>query len=202
MLLLALLVGQSGSSLPGFGDLPLYQNASRFLVGAQAFVSFSSASAHGARGQNLTGHVSPAPEALCNCACFALPDMAYCQNTAKTTVGVSTFAYNSAFDGRWTGRALRYFAGGSPGAEAGRFYTSFLESARLPDGPGGAIYFEVAYTADVVAPGERSAELVRGHTGAVDCAAHALCDVQCAGVAQYEAWRKGCSTLAGAQATS
>ena len=201
LLLLLLLLGASSptsATLPGFGDPALYQNASAALVGAQAFLSFSSASAQGPRGFNVTGHSAPGPEALCNCACFALDDFAYCQNTAKTTVGVSTFAY-SPFSERWEGKALRYFAAGTPGDAAGRIGNSFLESAVLPDGPGGAIYLEVAYVGDVDNDAARcetevcrSAELIRGHTTPVSCTYHTLCDAQCAGVAQYEAWRKGC----------
>ena len=203
-LVLPLIVGlvsmARADPLRGFGDLQLYRNASSQLVGAQAFVSFSSASAHGPLGQSISGHAAPAPEALCNCACFALDDFAWCQNTAKTTVGVSTFSY-SPFARRWEGRALRYFAEGSAGDLAGRGGNSFVETAVLPDGPGGAVYFEVAYVGDTsndtVACGTqrpcRSAELVRGFTTAVDCAHAALCDAQCAGVAQYDEWRKNCS---------
>ena len=87
-LVLPLIVGlvaiARADPLRGFGDLQLYRNASSQLVGAQAFVSFSSASAHGPLGQSISGHAAPAPEALCNCACFALDDFAWCQNTAKT----------------------------------------------------------------------------------------------------------------------
>ena len=204
MLLLIGLLSSSASPLPGFDDLALYQNVTTRFVGAQAFVSFSSASAHGPHGSSVSGHTAPAPEALCNCACFALPDLVYCQNTAKTTVGISTFAFGSVSGASsgWTGRALRYFADGSAGAVAGRFYTSFLEAAVLPEGPGGPIYFEVAYTADTTASSAsglrgdqptRSAEVVRGYTGPVDCAAAPLCNTQCAGVAQYETWRQGCA---------
>ena len=144
-------------------------------------------------------------------------------------MGIATFAFNGlpSLDGRWHGRALRYFSAGSAGAAAGRLGTNFLERALLPDGPGGALLFEVAYTSDVTADrtagkergtgtaagsvasaviggGEgagtsgqqqeqrRSVELVRGLTTPVSCAAAPLCDVQCAGVAQYEAWRDGC----------
>ena len=75
--------GGAETGLPGFADFALYDNASRYLVGAQAFVSFSSAAAHGAAGGNVTGHGLTQPEALCNCACYALDNFAYCQNTVR-----------------------------------------------------------------------------------------------------------------------
>ena len=81
----------------------------------------------------VTGHGLVAPEALCNCACFPLDDFVYCQNTARTTVGVSTF-YFSPFTQRWEAKALRYFKENSSGLAAGRAHTSFLEQAVLPDG--------------------------------------------------------------------
>ena len=81
---------QAASPIPGWDDLPLYQNASRYFVGAQSFISFSSASAHGPAGTNVTGHIAPAPEALCNCACFALPDLVYGRQCCGGRVTVLT----------------------------------------------------------------------------------------------------------------
>ena len=89
-------------------------------------------------GTNVTGHDLLAPEAFCNCACFGAENFAYCQNTAHTTVGIATYAF-SPFEQRWEARALRYFRAGSPGVEAGRIATNFVEDAILPEGPGGAI---------------------------------------------------------------
>ena len=190
----------------GFADRALYQNASALFVGAQAIESFSSASVHGPSGGSIKGHGLPAPEALCNCACYAEDNFAYCRNTAKTTVGVSTFAWNpfSSGGGRWEGRALRYFTAGSAGIQDGRVATNFLEQAVLPSGPGGPVFFEVAYTGDVAADEAastppRSAEMVRGFTGAVSCDAAPLCDAQCAGYLQYADWRAGCAKPRGAR---
>ena len=199
-LVIALAAAAASPAPAGFDDLELYANASKHFVGAQRFLSFSSASAHGSDGQVVDGHGLPAPEAFCACACHGQDNFVYCQNTAKTTVGISTFWLESV-DGldkevRWRGRGLRYFSAGSEGSKSGRTRTSFTETARLPDGPGGAIFFEVAYMNDdytSTSPHSRSAELVRGRTAPVSCDAHALCDQQCSGVAQYEAWRKGCA---------
>lgn len=182
--------------LSGFDDLPRYSNASTLLVGAAPIRTFSSASASGGNGSHINGHGLPAPEALCNCACFAAANFVWCQNTARTTVGVSTYHYDP-FSLRWEGRALRYFTSSSHGATAGRDGTNFLERAVLPEGPGGAVYFDVAYTGDLTADGTRSAELVRGATGPVSCEAAPLCNAQCAGVAQYQKWRHGCSPPSG-----
>jgi hypothetical protein len=191
------------SALKGFDDMARYQNATTLLVGAASIVSFSSASASGPTGATINGHGLPAPEALCNCACFAADNFAYCQNTAKTTVGISTFSYDP-FSERWESRALRYFAAGSPGADANRTRTNFLERAVLPDGPGGAMFFEVAYTDDSTEADSsvRSAELVRGATSPIDCAAASLCDRQCGGVEQYAAWRAGCGPGGGSHGSS
>lgn len=180
-------------SYPGFDDLARYKNASLFLVGAFQIETFSSASAAGPDGANVHGHGLPAPEALCHCSCDALANMAYCRDTAKTTVGVATF-YWDAFDDRWAGRSLRYFADGTAGAEAGRRRTSFLSRSVLPDGPGGPMLFDVAYAEDQTADASaRSAEVVRGSTTSADCAAAPLCDKQCAGVPQYVAWKARCA---------
>lgn len=168
----------------------------------------------GPAGQNTTGHGLLAPEALCNCGCHPLANFVYCQNTAATTVGVSTFALDPSSAavaatvgggagggaGRWVSKALRYFRDGSPGQLAGRDATSFFENAVLPDGPGGAMYFEVAYLSDTAPPAvpgaapARSAEIVRGVTSEVRCDAAPLCDAQCAGEPQYAAWKARCSS--------
>jgi hypothetical protein len=63
----------------GYDDVALYTSASEKLVGALWLESFSSASAHGSSGESLVGHGLPAPEALCNCACFAESNFVYCQ---------------------------------------------------------------------------------------------------------------------------
>ena len=200
VLVIALAAVAASHAPAGFDDLELYVNASRRFVGAQKFLSFSSASAHGPNGQVVDGHGLPAPEAFCACACHGIENFVYCQSTAKTTVGISTFWLESVDapdrdQVRWRGRGLRYFGAGSQGSKSGRTRTSFTETARLPDGPGGSIFFEVAYMNDddaSTSPHSRSAELVRGRTAPVSCDAHALCDRQCSGVAQYEAWRRDC----------
>jgi hypothetical protein len=182
----------------GFDDLALYQKAAPLLVGAQPILSFSSASAAGPNGSVVDGHGLPAPEALCNCACWGLDNFAYCQNTAKTTVGVSTYFLDGTV---WRARGLRYFAAGSEGWRAGRIRTSFHEVARLPDGPGGQMLFDVSYLNDQESnvslssdePRARSAEVVRGRTGPVACSAAPLCNVQCAGVPQYDSWFQRCA---------
>ena len=180
--------GHDDVAYPGYDDIELYRNASSKLVGAMSILSFSSASADGPHGSSISGHSLPAPEALCNCACYPLANFAYCQNTAKTTVGISTFSMDGD---KWISVALRYFAADSPGAKAGRTRTNFLERATLPQGPGGPMLFDVAYTSDGTINSHR-AELVRGRTGGVSCDAAPLCDKQCAGVGQYEAWKAGC----------
>ena len=93
--LLGAVVSSLAAPLAGFGDMDMYRNASAHLVGAQAFVSLSDVAAHGPAGRNVTGSGFRV-EAFCNCACFALDDFAYCQNTAKTTVGVSTLMLGRA----------------------------------------------------------------------------------------------------------
>mmetsp|Transcript_34837 Transcript_34837/g.93029 ORF Transcript_34837/g.93029 Transcript_34837/m.93029 type:complete len:250 (+) Transcript_34837:155-904(+) len=182
----------------GYDDVALYTSASEKLVGALWLESFSSASAHGSSGESLVGHGLPAPEALCNCACFAESNFAYCQNTAKTTVGVSTYAYNG-LAGQWEAHNLRYFKDDSPGAAAGRKGTTFVDHSVLPDGPGGRAFFDIAYEGDMAEAEEdasgqsRSVEVVRGYTSdGVQCEAAPLCNAQCAGVQMYEAWRAKC----------
>ena len=116
---------------------------------------------------------------------------------AKTTVGISTFALDGlSSPPRWEASALRFFAAGTPGEHEGRNRTSFVERGRLPNGPGGPVYFDVSYVNDKAEDGSaRSAEVVRGRTGAVSCSAAPLCDQQCAGAAQYAKWRSGCPPL-------
>lgn len=182
----------------GFADRQLYTAASARLVGVNRFETFSTA--RYANGK-LESHELPFPEALCNCACWPADNFVYCHNTAKTTVGVSSFAYDP-WQRQWIGKALRFFGPQSPGWASGRRETSFLGNARLPDGPGGAMYFDVAYINDQEADTDAAAAargaawpaavLVRGKTSQVDCAAHELCDQQCAGVPQYTAWRASC----------
>lgn len=179
----------------GYDDMARYANASTFFVGAQAIVSFSSASAHGPAARKISGHGLPAPEALCNCACHGADNFVYCANTAKTTVGVSTYAFDG-FSSRWEATALRYFAAGSEGATAGRTPTTFAERAVLPDGPGGAMYFTVSYLSDSSRDGgesSRAVEIVRGRTAGVRCEDAPLCDKQCQGEEMYAQWRAGCA---------
>ena len=190
---LLVLLSAPTTTLRGISDGALYQAASSRLVGALPMDSFSSA-----RFSNgsIVGHGLPSPEALCHCSCFAEENFAYCHNTAKTTIGVSTF-YFDPFSWRWESRALRFFAAGSPGWESGREATNFLARAVLPDGPGGPMIFDSTYTSDIDAAARsgqaaRGAEVVRATTEAVDCSVHALCDVQCDGAAQYAAWRSRC----------
>ena len=52
----ALALTLCAGKLPGFGDLQFYSNYSEQFVGAQAMVSFSSGSAHGDDGANVSGH--------------------------------------------------------------------------------------------------------------------------------------------------
>jgi hypothetical protein len=196
--LVCLAAATEATPLPaGYDDLALYMNASAQLVGAHSIDSFSSASAHGPTGSVVTGHGLPAPEAICNCACYAQSNFAYCQNTARTTVGVSTYAYNG-LAARWEAHNLRYFAYGSAGAATGRNGTTFLEQSVLPDGPGGRVLFDIMYVGDTTEAAygggglSRSAEVVRGYTSGVSCGAAPLCNTQCEGVEMYEVWRAKC----------
>ena len=122
--------------------------------------------ANGPIGENVTGHgLIAGGEAICNCACYAADDFTFCRNTAKTTVGVATYAYDPQLR-RWEARGLRFFRAGSPGAERqGRGRTSFVAEGVLPRGPGGPMRFYSTYVGDVVADGDgRSAEIVRART--------------------------------------
>ena len=155
----------------------LYSNATEMLVGAMRIESFSSARANGPIGENVTGHgLIAGGEAICNCACYAADDFTFCRNTAKTTVGVATYAYDPQLR-RWEARGLRFFRAGSPGAERqGRGRTSFVAEGVLPRGPGGPMRFYSTYVGDVVADGDgRSAEIVRARTSGVACEAAPLC---------------------------
>lgn len=46
LILLIVLSTQAAALLPGFGDRALYANATRYLVGAQSFLTFSSGAVH------------------------------------------------------------------------------------------------------------------------------------------------------------
>ena len=128
----------AGQLQPG---LALYSQACSKLVGAQRIESFSSARASGPEGEQVVGRNLPSGgEAICNCACWSAAEFAYCSNTAKTTVGVATFAVDESL-GRWETRGLRYFRAGSPGFLAGRSSTSFVADGVLPKGPGGPVIF-------------------------------------------------------------
>eukprot|EP01051_Picozoa_sp_SAG22_P001505 SAG22_NODE_60_length_23423_cov_8.445250_9_plen_276_part_00 len=184
---------RGGSAWAGFNDLALYADASSALVGAHEMVSFSSASTTllGPTGNPLAGHGLPEPEALCNCECQSASDFVYCYHTAKTTAGVSTFAFDPV-DRRWVGEALRFLLPGSPGEDAGRGATAYVHRAVLPDGPGGDMLFTVSYVGDsdgTAGGGHHAATIVRGRTAPPSCSAAPLCDVQCSGSVQYERWR-------------
>ena len=174
---------------PGRAD---YANVTARLVGAMRIESFSSASASGPHGERVVGRgLMAGGEAICNCACWAADDFAFCRNTAKTTVGVATYAYDPALR-RWEARGLRYFGAGSPGLEAGRRATNFVADGVLPRGPGGPLRFYSTYVSDTDGSGGRSAEIVRARTSAISCAAAPLCDVQCRDEGQYAAWKMRC----------
>lgn len=191
--------GEKHTHMHGVDERTLYARASMRLVGAYSFSTFSSA--RFANDGSTVGHPLPGPEALCHCGCWAEDNFALCHNTAKTTVGISTYFFDP-FLWRWSGRALRFFNHNSPGKISGRQRTNFLSNAVLPDGPGGRMIFDSTYLSDVdptapaaaVASGAaRAAEVVRAATAAVSCNAAALCDVQCAGSAQYLAWKAACA---------
>ena len=194
-LLTGIVASASATAFPGFEDKAFYQNVTTFLVGAESIESFSTATASGPNGSLIAGE-GHRDEGLCNCACWATNNFAYCQNTAKTTVGISTYWFDF-LTSQWEARALRFFRRSSVGWQSGREATTFVERAVLPAGPGGRTFFEVSYVGDAdpsaVASGGRQAEIVRGYTSGVSCVAHRLCDVQCAGVAMYEAWKKQCT---------
>ena len=188
--LAASVAAAAAPELRGVDDRDLYAMAAPRLVGAHAFTSFSVASfANGSASRQELQELGP--EALCHCGCWGADNFVACHNTAKTTVGISTFWFDP-WDWRWKGRALRYFGAGSPGYEAGRQATSFLATATLPAGPGGSMVFDVAYANDLAPPVGRSASIVRGRTGAASCGAAALCDLQCDGAPQYSVWRAAC----------
>ena len=195
--LAAILLGgvhSAPSPLRGIGDYTLYEAASSRLVGVLPFTSFSSARF---ANDSVVGHGLPGPEAMCHCSCYAEGNFAYCYNTAKTTVGVATYWFDP-FTWQWESRALRYFGPNLVSREnAPRVATNFLARAVLPDGPGGRMVFDSTYTSDVDAAAAagmaaRGVEVVRAAADGVSCSAHGLCDVQCAGVAQYTAWRARC----------
>ena len=129
----ALLSSSGGSAVVDEVPRSLYSNATEMLVGAMRIESFSSARANGPIGENVTGHgLIAGGEAICNCACYAADDFTFCRNTAKTTVGVATYAYDPQLR-RWEARGLRFFRAGSPGAERqGRSRTSFVAEGVLP----------------------------------------------------------------------
>lgn len=190
----ALLSSSGGSAVVNEVPRSLYSNATEMLVGAMLIESFSSARANGPIGENVTGHgLIAGGEAICNCACYAADDFTFCRNTAKTTVGVATYAYDPQLR-RWEARGLRFFRAGSPGAERqGRSRTSFVAEGVLPRGPGGPMRFYSTYIGDVVADGDgRSAEIVRARTSGVACEAAPLCDEQCSDEAQYRSWKRRC----------
>ena len=190
VLALAASVAAASPELRGVDDRDLYDLAAARLVGAHEFTSFSVARfANGNASRQELAELGP--EALCHCGCWGADNFVACHNTAKTTVGISTFWFDP-WDWRWKGRALRYFGAGSPGYEAGRQATSFLATAVLPEGPGGSMVFDVAYANDLAPPVGRSASIVRGRTGAASCGAAALCDLQCDGAPQYILWRAAC----------
>ena len=188
--LAASVAAAASPELRGVDDRDLYAMAAPRLVGAHAFTSFSVARfANGSASRQELAELGP--EALCHCGCWGAANFVACHNTAKSTVGISTFWFDP-WDWRWKGRALRYFVAGSPGYEAGRQATSFLATAVLPAGPGGSMVFDVAYANDLAPPLGRSASIVRGRTGAASCSAAPLCDVQCDGAPQYGLWRAAC----------
>ena len=103
----ALLSSSGGSAVVDEVPRSLYSNATEMLVGAMLIESFSSARANGPIGENVTGHgLIAGGEAICNCACYAADDFTFCRNTAKTTVGVATYAYDPQLR-RWEARGLR-----------------------------------------------------------------------------------------------
>ena len=55
------------------------------------------------------------------------------------------------------------------------------------DGPGGQLFFEVAYLEDT------SPTIVRGFTAPIQCSTRGLCERQCIGKAQFEAWSARCN---------
>lgn len=133
----------------------------------------------------------PFREALCNCGCTGEANFVACWNTAKTTVGVSTFSRDPFSAGkRWKTTALRIFGAGSDNINGSRKNTNFFESGDIPDGPGGQVFFEVAYLQDL------EPRIVRGFTGPVSCASRSLCEKQCAGQPQFESWSIKCNATA------
>jgi hypothetical protein len=101
---------------PGFNSRNTYESVAQKFVGSQQILSFSHVSASASSTDGISA------EALCNCECNATANFVACFNTAKTTVGVSTFSVDP-YTRRWTASALRvkgnvnYFEKGSlPGA--------------------------------------------------------------------------------------
>ena len=105
VLALAASVAAASPELRGVDDRDLYDLAAARLVGAHEFTSFSVARfANGNASRQELAELGP--EALCHCGCWGADNFVACHNTAKTTVGISTFWFDP-WDWRWKGRALR-----------------------------------------------------------------------------------------------
>jgi hypothetical protein len=166
--------------LPGFDNVELYKQQASKFVGSQEIISLSKIDEVNS-SSGLTSR-----EALCNCQCSGEANFVSCINTARTTDGVSIFSLDP-FSSRWQTTALRIFGASSENSNGSRKNTNFFEHGELPDGPGGQIFFEVAYLQDT------EPRIVRGYTGPVSCASRDLCEQQCAGKSQFESWSMRCN---------